>query len=62
MQPIAKGAYDLGKGIVKVLSKLGPLFSALGSILLAVLGVASQALMWISNNLWILLVLLVMYL
>ena len=44
------------------LSKLGPLFSALGCMLSTVLGVASQALMWISNNVWILLVFLAMFL
>ena len=44
VQTVARGAYGMGKGIAKVLSKLGQLFSAVGSILSAVLGVASQAL------------------
>ena len=62
VQTVARGAYGLGKGVAKILSKLGPLFSALGSILSVVLGFASQALMWISKNLWILLVFLAMFL
>ena len=62
VQTVARGTYALGKGVAKVLSKLGPLFNALGSILMAVLSFALQALMWISNILWILLVFLAMFL
>ena len=62
VQTVGRGTYAFGKGVAKILSKLGPLFSALGSILMAVLRFASQALMWISNNLWILLVFLAMFL
>ena len=56
VQTVARGTYAFGKGVAKILSKLGPIFSALGSILLTVLSIGSPALMWISNNLWILLV------
>ena len=55
----ASGTYKFGKGVAKVLSKLGPVFSALGSALLAVLKIGSNALMWLSSNFWVLLVALV---
>ena len=61
VQVVARGSYGLGKGIAKILSKLGALFSALGSIIMSILGAALQALMWLSNNLWVLLVFLVMF-
>ena len=62
VQTAAKGAFSFGKAVVKVLSKLGPVFSALGSVIMSLLGIASKALMWLGNNLWILLVFLVMFL
>ena len=58
----ARGAFSFGKAVVKVLSKLGPLFSAIGSILMTALGLVSKGLMWLGNNLWFLLVLFVMFL
>ena len=62
VRTVAKGAFSFGKAVVKVLSKLGPVFSALGNVIMTLLGIASKALMWLGNNLWILLVFLVMFL
>ena len=62
IRTVAKGAFSFGKAVVKVLSKLGPLFSALGNVIMALLGIASKTLMWLGNNLWVLLVFLVMFL
>ena len=62
IQTVAKGAFSFGKAVVKVLSKLGPVFTALGNVIMTLLGIASKALMWLGNNLWILLVFLVMFL
>ena len=59
---VARGTFSFGKAVVKVLSKLGPVFSALGNIILTLLGFVSKGLMWLGNNLWLLLVLLVMFL
>ena len=58
----AKGVSSFGQSVVKVLKKLGPVFAAIGSILLTALGIISQGLMFLANNLWILLVLLAMIL
>ena len=58
----AKGVSSFGQSVVKVLKKLGPVFAALGSILMTALGILSQGLMFFANNLWILLVLLAMFL
>ena len=38
----AEGTYKFGKGVMKVLSKLGSVFSALGSIPLSALNIGSQ--------------------
>ena len=62
VRTIAKGTFSFGKAVVKVLSKLGPVFSALGNILMAALGLVSKALMWLGNNLWLLLILFVVFL
>ena len=62
IQTVAKGAYNFGKSLVKVLSKLGPVFSALGNIVLTALSLLSKGLMWLGNNLWLLLVLVLMFL
>ena len=61
VRSVPEGTYKFGKGIAKKLSKLGPIFSAIGSVLLTMLNIGSQALMWLSNNLWILLVALVLF-
>ena len=62
VKTFAKGTSSFGQSVVKVLKKLGPVFAAIGSILLTALGIISQALMFLANNLWILLVFLVMFL
>ena len=62
VRTIARGTFSFGKAVVKVFSKLGPVFSALGNILMSALGLVSKALMWLGNNLWVLLILFVMFL
>ena len=54
---VKKGGKALGKfakGVSKVFKKLGPLFSALGTLLSKMLLVGSQGLLWLSQNLWVL--------
>ena len=54
---VKKGGEALGKfakGVSKVFKKLGPLFSALGTLLSKMLLVGSQGLLWLSQNLWVL--------
>ena len=54
---IKKGGKALGKfakGVSKVFKKLGPLFSALGTLLSKMILVGSQGLLWLSQNLWVL--------
>ena len=62
VKTVAKGVSTFGQSVVKVLKKLGPVFAALGSILMTALGILSQGLMFLANNLWILLVLFAMFL
>ena len=54
---VKKGGRALGK-FAKVVSKmgkkLGPLLSALGTVLSRIISVGSQGLLWLSQNLWIL--------
>ena len=52
---VKKGGKALGKfakGVSKVFKKLGPLFSALGTLLSKMISVGSQGLLWLSQNLW----------
>ena len=54
---VKKGGKALGKfakGISKVFKKLGPLFSALGTLLSKMILTGSQGLLWLSQNLWVL--------
>ena len=54
---IKKGGKALGKfakGVSKVFKKLGPLFSALGTLLSKMILAGSQGLLWLSQNLWVL--------
>ena len=54
---VKKGGKALGKfakGVSKVLKKLGPLFSALGTLLSKMILAGSQGLLWLSQNLWVL--------
>ena len=54
---IKKGGKALGKfakGVSKVFKKLGPLFSALGTLLSKMILLGSQGLLWLSQNLWVL--------
>ena len=62
VKTVAKGTSTFGQSVVKVLKKLGPVFATIGSILTTVLGLLGNGLMFLANNLWILLVLLVMFL
>ena len=54
---VKKGGKALGKfakGVSKVFKKLGPLFSALGTLLSKMILAGSQGLLWLSQNLWVL--------
>ena len=54
---IKKGVKALGKfakGVSKVFKKLGPLFSALGTLLSKMILAGSQGLLWLSQNVWVL--------
>ena len=54
---IKKGGKALGKfakGVSKVFKKLGPLFSALGTLISKMISARSQGLLWLSQNLWVL--------
>ena len=54
---VKKGGKALGKfakGVSKVFKKLGPLFSALGTFLSKMILLGSQGLLWLSQNLWVL--------
>ena len=58
---IKKGGRALGKfanGVSKVFKKLGPLFSALGTLLSRMILLGSQGLLWLSQNLWVLFLLI----
>ena len=54
---VKRGGKALGKfakGVSKVFKKLGPLFSALGTLLSKMILAGSQGLLWLSQNLWVL--------
>ena len=54
---VKKGGKALGKfakGVSKVFKKLEPLFSALGTLLSKMISIGSQGLLWLSQNLWVL--------
>ena len=54
---VKKGGKALGKfakGVSKVFKKLGPLFSALGTLLSKMILAGSHGLLWLSQNLWVL--------
>ena len=58
---VKKGGKALGKfakGVSKVFKKLGPLFSALGTLLSKMILVGSQGFLWLSQNLWVLLLII----
>ena len=49
-----KALRKFAKGVSKVFKKLGPLFSALGTLLSKMILIGSQGLLWLSQNLWVL--------
>ena len=54
---VKKGGKALGKfvkGVSKVFKKLGPLFSALGTLISKMILAGGQGLLWLSQNLWVL--------
>ena len=58
---VKKGGKALGKfakGVSKVFKKLGPLFSALGTLISKMILAGSQGLLWLSQNLWVLFLLI----
>lgn len=58
----ACGVYYFGKGLNKVLSKFGPVLGALGSAIASLLSADATSLLWIENNLWVLLVAIILFL
>ena len=62
---VKKGGKALGtfaKGVSKVFKKLGPLFSALGTLLSKMILAGSQGLLWLSQNLWVLFLMIAYFL
>ena len=62
---VKKGGKTLGKfakGVSKVFKKLGPLFSALETLLSKMILVGSQGLLWLSQNLWVLFLMITYFL
>ena len=58
----AKGAHKAGKTTARILAKLGPIAAAIGSFILSLMSFLALGIMWIANNLWILLVAVIGYL
>ena len=58
----AKAAHSTGKTIAKILAKLGPIMASIGSFVISLLSYLSQGVLWLANNLWILLLALVGFL
>ena len=52
----AKGVHGIGKGIAKFLAKFGPIMASIGSFIISLMSFLAQGIMWVANNLWILLV------
>ena len=59
---VAKTAGGIGKTIAKILAKLSPIASNIGSIILSILSLLAQSLMFVANNLWIILIAVGMFL
>ena len=62
---VKKGGKALGKFakvVSNVFKKLGPLFSALGTLLSKIILAGSQGLLWLSQNLWVLFLMIVYFL
>ena len=58
----AKAGYSVGKTIAKILAKLGPIAAAIGSFVISLMSYLSQGILWLANNLWILLLALLGFL
>ena len=61
---VKKGGRAFGKFakvVSKIGKKLGPLLSALGTVLSKIISVGSQGLLWLSQNLWILALMIITY-
>ena len=58
----AEMTHSIGKTIARILAKFGPLMVSVGSFIISLLSFLAQGMMWVANNLWILLVALVDYL
>ena len=59
---VAKTAGGIGKTIAKFLAKLRPFFASIGNIILSILSRLAQGLMFVANNLWIILIAVGMFL
>ena len=62
----AKTTHSVGKTIARILArilaKFGPVMPSVGSFIISLLSFLAQGIMWVGNNLWVLLIALVMYL
>ena len=59
---VVETAGGIGKTIAKILAKLGTIDARIGSILLSILSLLAQGIMFVANNLWILLLAVGMFL
>ena len=53
---VARTANGIGKTIAKILAKHGLIAANIGSIILSILSLLAQRLMFVANNLWIILI------
>lgn len=58
----AKTTSGVGKTIAKILAKLGLIAANVGSMILTLFSLLAQEIMWVSNNLWVILVAIGMFL
>ena len=57
-----KTTSGIGKSIANFLKKFGPSIAGIGSLIFSLLNLLAQGVMWIANNLWILLLALIGFL
>ena len=59
---VPKTTGGIRKTIAKILAKLGPIAANIGCIILSILSLLAQGLMFVGNNLWIILIAVGMFL
>ena len=57
----AKATHSVGKTIARILAKFGPMMASVGNFIISLLSFLAQGIMWVANNLWVLLIALVVY-